>query len=492
MTIPASAIVSVNPGVIGAGGNALVLNGLILTADTAIPIGTVQPFSSATAVAAFFGASSTEAALATVYYNGFDNSTQKPGNLLMAQYNASAVAAYLRGGSLAALTLTALQALSGTLTVTINGTSKTSSSIDLSTATSFSDAATKIQAAFTSPGFTVSWDSQRSAFKFLSGTTGTGSTLTFATGTLATGLALTAATGAVLSQGAAAATPAGAMAAIIAITQNWAAFMTVFEPVLSDKLAFATWTNGTNNRYVYVCWDTDTNAIVANNTTAFGPVVKANSYSGSVPIYQDKNHAAFVLGTIASIDFTRTNGRITFAFRRQSGLTYSVTDQTTGDILIANGYSFYGNYATASQIFQFFYPGSVGGAFTWLDEYVNQIWLNNQLQLAMLNLLTQVNSIPYNAAGNALIKAACLDPINAAFNFGAIRSGVPLSALQVAEVNSAAGTQIDQTLNTQGWYLQVLPATAQVRAARQSPPLNLWYMDGGAVQKLSLASVVVQ
>ena len=60
MSIPASAIVQVNPGVINAGGQALALNGLILTANTAIPIGSVQPFASSTAVSAFFGASSTE------------------------------------------------------------------------------------------------------------------------------------------------------------------------------------------------------------------------------------------------------------------------------------------------------------------------------------------------------------------------------------------------------------------------------------------------
>ena len=66
MSIPASQIVQVNPGVISGGGSAIQMNGVILTADTAVPLGTVQQFSTAAAVAAFFGDSSTEATLAAV------------------------------------------------------------------------------------------------------------------------------------------------------------------------------------------------------------------------------------------------------------------------------------------------------------------------------------------------------------------------------------------------------------------------------------------
>ncbi len=79
MSIPASEIVQVVPGVIGAGGSALDLNGLILTTDTAVPVGTVQSFATARDVERFFGATSTEATLAGIYFNGFDNSTRKPG-----------------------------------------------------------------------------------------------------------------------------------------------------------------------------------------------------------------------------------------------------------------------------------------------------------------------------------------------------------------------------------------------------------------------------
>lgn len=490
-SIPASQLVSVQPGVVGTGGSPLSLNAVLLTNDTSIPIGTVQPFASALAVSNWFGASSTEATLANVYFSGFDNSNIKPGNLFLAQYPVTSVAAYLRGGSLASMTLTELKALSGTIIVTVDGTVKTSSSINLSAATSFSNAATIIAAAFTS-GPNVTYDSLRSAFVITSTTTGASSTMSIATGTLAAGLNLTTATGAVLSQGAIAAVQSTFMNNVANVTQNWATFMTTFEPLIADKLLFAAWANAQNQRYAYVCWDSDVTATQSGNTTSFGPQVIAANYTGVIPVYPAVDKAAFICGAVASIDFSQRNGRITFAYKGQSGLSADVTDVTTATNLIANGYNFYGAYATANQNFTFLQPGSTPGIWKWIDAYINQIYLNSQFQLALLSLLSASKSVPYNNEGYAMIRAACMDPINQAVNFGSIRSGVPLSASQAAQVNSAAGVQIDNTLTQVGWYLQILPATAQVRGLRGTPPMSFWYTDGGSVQKINLASIDVQ
>src|SRR6267154_1562848 len=163
--IPASQLVNVIPGVLGAGGNPLSLNAIFLTGDAAVPVGTVMPFSTLADVQDFFGASSVEATLAGIYFAGFAGATTLPGTLYFAQYNTANVGAYLRGGSVAGMTLAQLQALSGTIIVTIDGTAQTSSNINLSGATSFSNAAAIIQTALQggTPGgaMTVAYDSQR-------------------------------------------------------------------------------------------------------------------------------------------------------------------------------------------------------------------------------------------------------------------------------------------------------------------------------------------
>ena len=489
MTIPASDIVVVNPGVVGSGGNPLALNGVILSTNTLLPTAAVRSFASPDAVKAFFGAASAEYAIAQVYFLGFDNSTIKPGTLYFSPYVNTARAAWLQSGNLSAMSLTDLQALSGVLTVTIDGVTKTSSSINLATASSFSDAASMIDAGFTSGDVAVTWNAVNSTFLFTSPTTGAASTMSFATGTLSAGLMLTSATGAILSQGADADTPATAMDAVKAATQNWVDFMTMWEPLLADKQLFAEWTNAQNQRFMYVCWDTDAQAIVNGSTTCFGAIAKSLQYDGVVPVYNTKELAAFMLGTVASIDFSRLNGRITSAFKSQSGFVPTVTDQQIAANLLENGYSFYGAYATANDQFNFLYNGQMSGKWSWVDTFAEQVYLNAQFQLALLSLLTTVKSIPYNESGYSLIRAAMIDPISQALNFGSIRTGITMSAQQKAVVNQAAGMDVSTIIEQQGYFLQILDPGAQVRGNRGTPVINFWFTDGGAVQKITVASI---
>lgn len=503
MTIPASQIAKVIPGVLSAGGNALVMNGLFLTQNVAMPTGQVKSFASSDAVKAFFGPASAEYAAALIYFAGYTNAKAAPSAMIFAPYNVAARAAFLVSGSLANMTLTQLQALSGVLTLTVNGTPITSGSINLSAATSFSDAATIILAGFTAPGFTVTWNAVQSTFQFTDSTTGTASTITFATGTLSAGLLLTSATGAYLSQGAAQDTPATAMANAVAGSQNWISMVPLFEPDLADKESFAAWFTAQNDDYLYLAWDSDVQASVNGATEPFGVVAKAAQYNGVACIGGDPaavpvgstlaalvmNVAIFAAGAIASINFQQTNGRATLAFLAQSGLLPTCADLTTATNLLANGYSYYGAYATRNQGFVFFYNGNMPGEFGWIDTFVDDVWLQDQFQVALMTLATTAGSIAYNPPGYGLIRAALLGPIGAGVNFGAIRAGVQLSAEQISEVNQAAGQDVSVPLQNQGWYLQILDPGATARQNRTSPIINFWYTDGGAVQQFTMDAI---
>jgi hypothetical protein len=499
-------------------------------------------------VSSYFGPTSDEAAAAAIYFLGFTNSNKKPGALLFSQYNTSAVAAYLRGGNAAsAYTLAQLQAIApGTLVVTIDGVARTSGTITLSGATSFSNAASLIQTALnatpptagvvtgsiaattltvtavtsgvlrpgqiltgtsvtagtvllaqltgttggigtysvtpsqtvssttitgTSAAATVTFDSVSGAFVITSGITGALATVAAATGAMAAPLLLTTATGAVTSQGAAAAAPGTAMSALAARTTNWAGFTTLFDPdsgANTNKLAFAAWVNGRNNRYWYVPWDTDVTPTLSNAaTTSLGYLLALGDYSGTTPIWTPTySKSVMALGYMAAVDYDETNGRATMAFKSQTGQAADVVNETVGANLLANGYTFYGAYGTANDQFIWFYNGNVSGPFAWVDSYLNQVYLNNDLQLAIMSGLKAAKSVPYNARGYATVQSWCMDPINAALNFGSIVPGVTLSEAQKVQVNALAGTKADATLSNLGYYLQVKDATAQVRAAR--------------------------
>jgi hypothetical protein len=653
-TIPASFYVGVVPGVISAGPSGQTMTGLMLTTNPRVPIGSVVSFSGLTAVQTYFGAGSAEGAEAAVYFAGYSGCTKLPATLLVAQYPTASVGAYLRGGSLAALSLASLQALSGLLTVTINGTPTTSGAINLAGATSFSQAAQTITTALgltgptqasvtaamgatftaTSSGAnmttsavtglisigdvitgtgisgtvtivsqtsgttggagvyvtsaattctaaavvgksntinvtavasgtlavgqqitgagvtantfitalgtgtggiglytvsqnqqvvseamtsiipTVTYDSVSGAFVVTSNTLGAASTMAFASGTISAGLALTQATGAVLSQGSIAAVPGTFMAAVVAQNTNWASFWTLFDPDAgagnTQKQAFSAWVNSAAYKYAYIAWDPDlTPTLSTNATTSLGNILLASSSSGTFPIFEASetasHFAAFTAGFVASINFGATNGRATMDYKSQPGLVPNVTSQQAAANLIANGYNYYGSVATAGGAWQFMDPGQISGPFSWLDSFVNQIWLNNQCQIALMNLETSLGRIPYNPTGYAAIRTALTggangaavvlppaSPVAAGLNNGIITPNVPLSATQALAVNSLAGFAIDSILSTQGWYLVIQPATAAVRSARTSPTIILLYCDGGSIQRINLSSLLVK
>ncbi|KPA87289.1 Protein of unknown function (DUF3383) [Pseudomonas asplenii] len=489
MTIPASQIAQVIPGVLSAAGAAINLNGLILTHNTYVPIGTIPGFAIADDVASYFGSASLEASLATIYFNGYENSTKKPGKLYFAQYPSAPVAAYLRSGSLASTTLAQIKAVTGSLSIVIDGTAKTAASIDLSTATSFSSAAALLSTALSVP---VTFDSIKSAFIVSSSTTGVTSTIDFATGTAAAGLLLTNATGAVTSQGAVAGVPGTFMDALVAKTQNWFGFTTTWEPVTADKNLFSAWANGKADRFAYAGYDSDVNASAIGNTTTWGYYLQSTKSSGTIPIFGDVTHAVFALSWAACLDFDRLNGRATLAFRYQSGLAASVTDATIASNLKANGYNFYGAYANATEDFLFMYPGSISGKWAWADSFANQVWMNANFQADLIKLAMSLGTIPYNADGYGLIEASIAGTRAEALNFGAIRTGTTLDPLQVAAITNAVGSDVSPTIIESGSYFQVVPATAAVRAARTTPSITFYYADGGSIQQFTVASIEIQ
>ncbi|MFN1150331.1 DUF3383 family protein, partial [Serratia liquefaciens] len=99
MAIPISKDVKINPGVLAAVGNAVDLNGLLLTDSPYAPIGDVVSFTSAPDVASYFGGESDEYTMAAMYFQGFNNATKAPGMLLFSRFNIAPAAAWLRSGS---------------------------------------------------------------------------------------------------------------------------------------------------------------------------------------------------------------------------------------------------------------------------------------------------------------------------------------------------------------------------------------------------------
>lgn len=499
MPISASQIVQVNPRLLLPGGRDLELNGLLLSQDASIPTtARVLPFGDPESVGAYFGLNSEEYRLANIYFLGYNNSFLKPRAFFVARFIDAELAPFLRGGPLG--TLISLKAITvGEITLTIGSHTDTATSLDFSTATSYSAIAALIETSINNvtaggPSWTsatVEYSSQWNAFIITGGAEGAAELISYATGTSAEALGFTLTSGAVISRGADVQTEAENMQAILEITQNWVSFTTVWKPEQASMLAFAAWANSKGVAYLYVLWDDDPNLLQPNSTaTIFTALTDAN-LSSVCAEWKSADYAAFVLAIGASIDFNRTQGAITTAFKSQDGLAVNVDTSVDAINLIAKKFNFYGNYATRNDNFIFHYNGSMFGRYLWIDTYLNAIWLNNALQVALMAGLSSAGRVPYTEQGYALVRAWMQDPVNRALTNGVIDPGLTLSEAQKAQVNREAGMNIVPTLESTGYFIQVADPAPAIRVTRDSPIVNLWYTYGGSINKLVVASTAV-
>lgn len=493
MTIPASQLVDITPRVIGGGLSGLAFVGTFLSKNSSLPASTAVPFYNLSSVGEYFGTASDEYKLASNYFLADSNSSKKPDVLWFYRKIDSASSAFLRGLGNPAKLDDLKAVTNGSFKITVNGTAITCSSLNFSALTSFSGVAGAIQTALqtTLASTTCTWDANFQAFVIASPTTGSTSTITFAepaaSGTDISGLlGLTSGT---ISQGSDAKTLEECLNDCVNSNSNFWSFMPVWQESSSDALDIAEWCNSQGVRFLYVMVDTANDGLTANNLACLGKQVA--DYIGVCPVYNTKALGAMMMGVGASIDVSRLNSRKTWAYRQQNGLAYTVDNGTYALNLIGNGYNFYGDYATASNQFKLLQNGQVSGNAKWIDTYFGQVYIRDGLQNAWINALMLNNTVPYNESGYGILRSAAMDIINSALNAGFIRQGVSLSEIQKATVEQEAGLDISGALETQGWYLQILNPTTQVRSERGTPVVSFWYMDGGSVQRIQGVSTVL-
>lgn len=493
-TIPLSVDFNITPNVVTPAGDAVDANGLMLTDNELVPVGAVVSYFSAADISALMGSDSKEFLAGQQYFNGYENSSVIPGELLMSRIVTEDVAGYLLSGNLKGVPLATLKAIpAGTITLTVDGTSVTSTSIDLSTATSFTDIASKLQTGIGTTKVAVEWLSVANRFIIRSATTGDDSAVSYATaGALATGLLLTAATAATVSPGSDAVTPTETMNDIINTNQNWILFQVLIELTDPEKTELCAWASGSKNRYGYVVHDPSAAPTVANNPACFvQSVVVANGYESVFPVYGSYLYATTALAYAASINFARTNGRISFKFRAFPGLSPNVSDLSTAQALKSNGYNFYGSYSLNKTMKQYTSDGAITGKFVWLDTFIDQVWINANLVSAYAELFTNNQSYPFNQNGYGAVQAATIDVASQALTFGAIQKGVVLDNAQIRIVNNTVGKDISATLYSEGWYLFIPTQTGAARLERQLQGAIFYWVDGQLIQSISMSSTAI-
>lgn len=500
MPIPASHIVNVLPRVIDGGSQNLELNGLLLSENPIISASTmVLGFPTARAVGDYFGIESAEYEAAVTYFTGYDNKFAAPREFFIARRVDAPISGWLRSAR-NAHTLEQYKAITdGGFVIEINGNAVTISGIDLSSANSFSEVAQTIQAELLgagSPGALMTYSSLNNTFTITSGSVGADSAVGYAaapaTGTdLASFIGLREQDGAVISPGMDTMNVNEQMDAIRRVTENWVSFTTSWEADSAEMLEWAAWAND-NYGWLYVAYTTNPTTVSPDSTVDPASVLANSENDHTCIIYGPLDYACFIMGIVASIAWTRINGAITAAFKRQSGLAPWVVDEATAAVLEGKNCNYVGNFATRNAEFVFLYPGCMSDSeYRFIDPYVNSIWLNNRLQVSLMDGLTQTGRPPYNPRGYTMVRAWMRQPVNEGLINGVIEPGVVLSEIQKSELFNEAGLDISDNLWTDGYYIQVLDPGPSVRAERGSPIVSIWYTYGGAIQKIEVASTAI-
>ena len=502
MAIPASELVRVQPRVLAGTGQDLAFNGLFLDTNAAIPTNTLVTFRDASSVSDYFGASSAEYRAARVYFNGYNNSFIKPTALYFWRANTASAPAFIRGKTFKASGIDSMIAAiqgadGGSATVSYSGNTVSVDKAATAAITAPSGAAEYLTAALkdTDIPAVCTWNPVLSCFILTApaGNIAAGKSLGI-TGALAAAMGLDAASAAASSLSALGETYTGILNNVTESTQNFVTFSTIDEVSKDDAVLLASWSNAQyneSNQFLYVWWSTDNALKTEDASGTAAAVFKEAEYIGTAGVYGAVEYAAFLMGAIASIDWDRTNGAITLAYKAQSGLAANVTVKAEAANLTANGVNFMGDYASRNDNFILFQPGQTFGAWRWIDAYINSCWLNNALQVQILAGMEMAGRVPYNTVGYSRIRAWCADVIDRALNNGVIDRNVNISQTQINELINEAGEDISTELYNNGYVLQILDADATIRQSRTSPSCNFWYTYAGSVHKINLPSTAV-
>lgn len=459
---------------------------LVLGGTDAIDVGErIRSYSSMEGVALDFSGTDPEFLAAQMFFS----QSPRPALLYIGRWAKAATAALLKGAPLSPteqLLSTWTAITSGSLSVTVDGTARNLTGINLSGATSLSQVASLITAAG-SLGGTVSWDAVRGRFLLKSSTTGTSSAVAFAAtpgaGTnLGPLLKFTAAAGGAIVPRQAVETPLAAMQALVNAEADWYGAM-IADVSLTDSqhLQVAAYVEALDYARIYGVTTQATTALDATQTSDLPSALKAAGYSRTVIQYSSSSPyaVASLFGRAFTVDFSANRTAITLKFKQQPGVVAETITKAQADALAGKNCNVFVNYQNGTAIIQ----EGVMSSGIFFDERHGLDWLANAVQTEAYNLLyTSGTKIPQTDAGITQIANAVASACEGGVTNGLIAPGV-------WNADGFGALRRGDTLPS-GYYVYAPAIASQSqseREARRSPPIQVAVKLAGAVHFANVA-----
>jgi len=438
----------------------------------------IRQYTTLAGVVADFGSSAPEYLAASLFFS----QSPQPSVLYIGRWAKAATSGVLHGGVLSA----AQQAIanftavsSGGLKITVDGTLKTLTAINLSAVTNLNGVASAVTTALAGVA-TVTWNANYNRFDVVSSTTGASSSVSYASnpgsGTDISGLMG-------LVTGVASVPVQGIVAeSLLAGVQACAPFgdwygLTVADAAVvdNDHIAVATYIEAASPSRIYGITSSSSAILDPTQTTDLASKLQAANFTRTFIQYSSSSPyaVASLYGRAFTVNFTANNSTITLKFKQEPTVTPETLNETQAATIDAKSCNVFVNFNNATAIVQ----QGVMCSGDFFDERHGLDWLQNAVQTNVYNLLyTSPTKIPQTDAGTNQIAGAIEQACEEGVNNGLMAPGV-WNAPGFGAISTG------QTL-TKGYYVFMPPVASQSQAdreARKAPTAQVAVKLAGAV-----------
>lgn len=452
----------------------------------------IRPYTQLDAILQDVGTNSPISAAANLHFG----QEPQPQILYVGRWARTATNGRLNGASLSAqqrLITNFAAVTNGSLKISIDGTERTITGIDLSGSLNLNAVANKVQTALAAvvSGAVVVYDGTLSRFVVRSPTTGPTSSVSYgsaaSSGTdLSALMHLTSADASPPVIGVGQESLTDCIANLADRSNDWySAQVAVATPIpTNDLIAAATVIEGLGNSRIFGVTETNAGALDPNVTTDFGSLAKALGLSRTYVQFSSASPyaSASLFGRAATVDFQGSNTTITLAYKQEPGVVAENLRESQKAALDAKNYNYFARVQNGTAIV---FPGKMANG-DYFDERQGLDWFQNELQTELYNLLyTTPTKVPQTDAGmdliKSVIKVVCLRAVNNGLAAPGLWTGPSFGALK-------RGDNLPS-----GFYIYAPPVAFQSeadRAARKSVSFQIALKLAGAVHLIFSAVLV--
>ena len=413
----------------------------IFTENEDMPSGTTVELNSLEAVGVLFGIASIEYRKSARYFNFATLQGKSPS--IISFYNSSKVATepFSLGSQVANDYITEIKKVTaGSITIDF-GTEQVLTGLDFSTVTDTDSIIAIISATMT--GVTLTFDDINRRFKFSSDTAGVG-VANVITGTSGLILAMGLSTQ-LLSQGSNLDTISGILNKSEANNDNFSSFTVLNATSDEDIEACSVFANGSNSLYMYsVTVTTDSPTFLDNIKDGGGTVVN----------YDDINEDTEIIpcAVLASTDFTANNGVERYMFVNVSGMPAVVTDDKYIS-LDSKNINYYGQTSKSGEKYSFYQDGKITGDAKFIEIYSGELFVKDDLQGKLLQLLLNTRRFPASQIGESLVRNTIIASASGYLISGIIEPR-ELTNQEEIELEANVGKTIVEQVKSNGYGVQ--------------------------------------